>query len=93
MRKTIRELEENAKNAARAQAAKRAKLEKKHAEQFNRCRCMSFVSKPQTECDYCVLAKYGLSKHITYDSLDHLCMKELLPFDEVVAALRKAESK
>jgi len=91
--KSTKELKENAENAARAQLAKRAKLEKEHAAKFNRCRCMNFIPKPQTECDYCLLAKYGLSEHITHDALDHLCMVELLPMDKVVEALRKAENR
>lgn len=58
---------------------------------FNRCHCMNFIAKPHTECDYCLLAKYGLSEHVTHDALDHLCIVDLLPVNEVITALRKAE--
>jgi hypothetical protein len=65
---------------------------KKHRKVMTKkCKCGNFVKDSNTECDWCILGKYNLIKHMTHDSLDHLGMVDLLPMDKVIEALRKAE--
>ena len=67
-------------------------MRKRKANPFTKkCECGSFIEDSVTECDWCVLRKYDLTTCIKYDTEDQLCMEELLPMDEVVKALRKAE--
>lgn len=59
-----------------------------------RCKsCNLYVEHGIDECDSCLLARHGLSNHVTYDALDHLCLDELIPQDQVVKALRAAERR
>lgn len=48
-----------------------------------------FVPDDQDICDPCLKAEYDLWSHITYDSLDHLGMVDLVPLDYVLKIIRK----
>jgi len=51
-----------------------------------KCKCGGFIPDEYTKCDGCFLGQFGFS--VTYDALDHLCFKELIPQDEVLRLLR-----
>lgn len=72
--------------------AKQRKNKREPARATGRCACGLYVV-GVAECDSCLLARHGLSGHVTYDALDYLGMRELLPQDEVVRALREAEGR
>ena len=51
-----------------------------------KCSCGCYIPNDYTLCDSCFLAQFKFDT--TYDALDHLCLTELIPRDQVLAVLR-----
>lgn len=53
-----------------------------------KCKCGSYIPKEYEKCNYCLLDSVGLAGKTTYDALDFLGLKDLLPQDDVIDVIR-----